>query len=213
MYFPGLKWLANFVSGTYVRLFFGAKAYGSTAQDYPGGGLIASNHVSFLDPIIVGTTWKEDVHFLARDSLFKIPILGSCFTHFNVHPVARGELSLSAVKTICRLCKEGKKVILFPEGRRSDTDSFQKAKGGIGFLAMRAGVPVIPCYVHGSYDAWNRHQRFPSLSGTVACVFGKPIPFIPDPDQCKKKQQQLFADTIMLEIAKLKEWYLNEFPE
>ncbi|MBS0655119.1 MAG: 1-acyl-sn-glycerol-3-phosphate acyltransferase [Verrucomicrobia bacterium] len=179
------------------------KSYLPEEGIYPGGAIIAANHASHFDPPLIAISWPEPIHFLARKSLFDVPLLRPVITRLNAHPLG-GKHDLSSLKLACRLLQEGKKILVFPEGTRSTDGEISEFKNGISLLAKRSGCPVIPTYIHGSFDLWPRSRALPRLCGKrTACVFGKPIWFQPE----NEENQELFADRIKQEIELLREKY------
>jgi 1-acyl-sn-glycerol-3-phosphate acyltransferase len=142
------------------------------------GAIIAANHASFLDPPLIAVSWPEPIHFLARKELFTNPILRTIITNLNAYPVGTTGDTTSSIKLACKLLQEGKKVLIFPEGSRSYNGTIDTFKNGITLLAKRSGCPVIPAYIHGSYELWPRTRARPRFFGErTACFFGPPIPF------------------------------------
>ncbi len=172
------------------------------------GGILAANHSSYLDPPIIGVSCPQEVHFLARDTLFKSPLFGWLIRALNTHPVKRGQGNIAAMKKALEFIEEGKKVVIFPEGTRSPTGDLQKGQAGIGLLVQRSHCKVFPIYIHGTFDIWSIHRSKPLLKGQTACVFGKPLAFHISEETDKKEAHQQIINQIMGAIAKLQEWYL-----
>jgi len=201
-----LYWIVIRLTRFYFKVFFRHRVYGME-HFYKGGAILAANHTSFFDPPIVSCSWPEQVHFLARESLFRNFLFGGLIRALNAHPVS-GEVSdISTFKTICQLLKEGKKVVLFPEGTRSFDDSLGPIKPGIGLLISRTDTAIVPAYVHGAYQAWNRSRRLPKLWGKTACVFGTPICWKEFAHMEKREAHQAIADRLTQSILALKVWY------
>ncbi len=140
-----------------------------------GGIIIASNHASYLDPPIVGVASRyRIVRFMARDTLFETRWLGWLLTRFGVVALDRTKGDVGAIKTAIRLLKAGNCVCLFPEGTRSVDGELQEAKGGIGFLIHKAGVPVVPAFIQGTYQAWPKGAK-KLVSYPVSIAFGPVI--------------------------------------
>lgn len=125
-----------------------------------GPFIIAGNHLSFLDPVAAGLTTKRQVCFLARASLFKNSIFKWWGKAVGVIPIERGRFDLGAIKGSLEKLNKGFIVALFPEGTRSKNGSIQDPKGGVGFLAVKANVPVVPLFIKGSDKALPRHSIF-----------------------------------------------------
>jgi cytidylate kinase len=158
----------------FFRLFFRLRVDG--LEHFPSGAaIIAANHTSLYDPEVVSISCPEEVHFLAKESLFRIPILGKLIRILNSHPVSRGGSDAATFRLILQLLQEGKKVILFPEGRRSRDGKVQPLEKGLPFLVQKAKCRIIPTYVSGTFEAWPRGRRFPKLFGKITCSFGSPI--------------------------------------
>jgi 1-acyl-sn-glycerol-3-phosphate acyltransferase len=172
----------------------------------PGRALIAPNHTSFYDPPIIAISCQEEIAFLARKSLFS-KTLGPLIRKLNAYPVTGTSQDLNSFKLICWLLNENKKVVIFPEGSRSQTGELGSIKSGIGMLAMRGHSPIIPAYIHGSYNVWNRTRCFPKIFGKTACVFGSPIHWEDFNHLGKKESQEAIAETLKHAIQNLKKWY------
>lgn len=175
----------------------------------PGRALIAPNHASFYDPPIIAISCPEEVAFLARKSLFSKAVLGSIIRKLNAYPVSGTPQDLNSFKLVCQLLNENQKVVVFPEGMRSSSKELAPVKSGIGMLAMRCHSPIIPVYIHGSYDVWSRKRAFPKMSGRTACVFGSPVHWQDFSHLGKKESQEAIAAHVRNAIHALKAWYDN----
>ncbi len=187
------------------HLFYNFRVYG-LEHSYSGGALIASNHVSFFDPPVLAVAYPDEVHIMARETLFR-SFFGKCISKLNTHPVKGGATNLGVMKIMCSLLKEGKKVILFPEGTRPYKDELGEIKPGVGMLIARTETAVIPTYIHGNYKVWNRKHRFPKLSGSIACVFGSPILWESFKHMNKKEAQIAISKKLREAILALRKWY------
>lgn len=192
----------------FASIFYRHRVYGK--ENIPwGGGMIAPNHCSFLDPPLVGISCPDKIHFLARETLFHFPPFAWLIRQLNTHPVHRGKGNINTLKMALELVQSGKKVVIFPEGKRSMDGELQNGQLGVGMLVQRARCRVIPVYIHGTYLAWNARRKFPKLWGKTACVFGKPIEYVESRAEDKKEAQAEIVDTIMEKIADLRAWYLK----
>ena len=173
-----------------------------------GGAILASNHASFYDPPLVAISWKEPIAFLARRTLFHNFLLRALITRLNAYPVSSTDLG--SLKLACSLLEEGKKILIFPEGTRTKKGDIQHFRNGVTMLAERAQCPIIPIYVHGSFEAWPYKKRFPKFFGKkTACVFGKPIFLDQFAHMEKRERQQKITEHLQNEIMRLREWYLH----
>ncbi|NGX46244.1 MAG: Cytidylate kinase [Chlamydiae bacterium] len=193
------------LSSWLLKLFYRHRIYG-LEHYFEGAAIIAPNHTSYLDPPIVATSWPEEVHFLAKEALFKNPLFGSFIRAVNSHPVHGDAADVAVFKKILKLLGEGKKIILFPEGGRSDGE-LTPLKPGIGLLLARSKAAIIPAYIHGAHTAWGRRHKFPKLWGKTACVFGSPILWQPFAHMEKKEAQEAIKKALFEAIQALKNWY------
>lgn len=190
----------------FFRLFYKAKIYGEKEHFFKGRAIIAGNHVSFYDPPFVGVGWQEVIHYFARPSLFEKPVLGFLLRSYNVHPLP-SDSPTSAIKFISKLLKEGLKVVIFPEGTRSKEDRIMDPKSGFVMIAHRTQSPIIPVYVGGAYDIWNRFRKKPKLSGRLVCVFGSPLRWERFEALDKKQAQEAMMTQWQKSVEALRDWY------
>ena len=132
-----------------------------------GGVLLCSNHISNLDPPVVGITCPRPISFMAKAELFDSPIFGKILKKVNAFPVKRGMSDREALRTGLKALKDGHVLGLFPEGTRSKTGELGKGLAGAGFFAMRTDAKVIPCAIIGHYKFMNR----------IKVVYGEAIDF------------------------------------
>jgi 1-acyl-sn-glycerol-3-phosphate acyltransferase len=203
---PFLYRLINCLAWCFLKLFYRIRIYG---QEHfcKGAAIVAANHVSFLDPPILGIACPEEVHFLARQSLFKIPILSWLMRKANTHPLKGDGGDTAVFKMVCSMLNQGKKVVLFPEGKRSYDNVLSPIKPGISLFISKTHAAVIPAYIFGTFEAWPRVQLFPKLWKTLGCVFGSPISWGQFKHLDKKEAQEVFAQTLTEAISKLRRWY------
>ena len=160
----------------------------------PGSGVIAANHCSNYDPPVLSISCPEEVHFLAKKSLFEVPLLGRLIRMLNSHPLAGQGGDVQTFKQVLQFLQEGKKVILFPEGTRSADGSLQPLERGLSFIVKKAKCPIFPCYIKGTYPAWPIHQKLPKLFGKIYCVFGPPIEWGDFEGLDKKEMEQKITE-------------------
>jgi 1-acyl-sn-glycerol-3-phosphate acyltransferase len=136
-------------------------------ENFPkeGGVLLCSNHIDNLDPPVVGITAPRPVHFMAKEELFSVPLLGKIVPHLNAFPVKRGMSDREALRKGLNILKEGKVLGLFPEGTRSKNGELGKGLAGAGFFALRTDAKVVPCAIIGPYKSFH----------SLKVVYGKPI--------------------------------------
>ncbi|MEJ0000142.1 MAG: lysophospholipid acyltransferase family protein [Verrucomicrobiota bacterium] len=168
-----------------------------------GGVLIVSNHASYLDPTTVGWAIGREIFFLGRKTLFKPPVFSWLLPWCNVLPIDRDGHDVSGLRRIIRKLREGDGVLIFPEGTRSPDGTLQKAEPGAGLVALKAGVPILPARVFGSFECLSRHQKRLRF-GPLRVVIGKPyLPAVPARGKEKEAYAQV-ANEMMARIAELK---------
>jgi 1-acyl-sn-glycerol-3-phosphate acyltransferase len=181
------------------------------AENVPRTGpvILASNHASFLDPPLVGCALPRPINYLARESLFRFPIIGAILRSWNAVPVDRDGAGAKGLKMILERLLDGGGIILFPEGTRTSDGRLQSARSGIGLTVIKSDAPVVPVRVFGTWEAWNRHMKLPRPR-RVGVIYGKPLDFRELRAEAKtcpkprlKQIYQEVADRLMAEIAKL----------
>ena len=126
-----------------------------------GPVLLVSNHLSVLDPPLVGGAADRQLSFLAKAELFEIPMFGRLIRALNARPVRREGADASALREALRTLAEGRALLVFPEGTRGTEGELRPAKAGAGMLAVLSGAAVVPVYITGSGRAWPRGRRLP----------------------------------------------------
>ncbi|HTI49853.1 MAG TPA: lysophospholipid acyltransferase family protein [Planctomycetaceae bacterium] len=168
-----------FISQVIVGIAFAVwlrfKARGVERLPPEGGGLLLSNHQSFLDPLLVGLPIRRPISFLARDTLFKVPFVGWMLRHTYVLPLNRDGGSSGAIRETLRRMEQGFLVGVFPEGTRSADGALGTFKPGFAALVRRTDLPIFPVGVAGANRALGRGAWF-IKPYPVCVVYGEPIP-------------------------------------
>ncbi len=178
----------------------------SGVENIPTSGpfLLAGNHASHLDPPAIGSNVPRQIAFFARKTLWKGGVLSWWMDQAGCIPVDRdGGSDVSAIKRVLRTLQDGKALILFPEGTRSRDGSFQKPKSGVGMIACRAKVPVVPVRIFDSHKAWGRGGIL-NPGVPVSITYGKPLQIEEIEDKSAGKQRyQVASERIMTAISNL----------
>ncbi len=156
-----------------------------------GGALYICNHQSFLDPMLMSFALRRPMNYMARESLFRPPIFRNIIRSLNAFPVKRGKADLAALKKAMRLLKDGRQVVVFPEGTRTKDGRIGKFLPGVAMLAQRAAEWTVPVLIEGAFDAWPRWQTLPR-PGSVVVRYARPIP----QSQAKNKSAEEFVGDV-----------------
>jgi len=161
----------------YCKIFYRFKVTGQDNIPKQGGIVFATNHQSFIDPILVGGACKSRHPYkLARASLWNNKILGPLISSLNAIPVARDQADTQAVRQCISILKEGSALLVFPEGTRTTDATVGPFKPGTMLMIKRSKATVVPVSISGAFEIWPRKQKLPKLFGKVALHYGKPIP-------------------------------------
>jgi 1-acyl-sn-glycerol-3-phosphate acyltransferase len=155
-------------------VFFDLKVYGVENVPNTGGVLLLSNHLSFLDPACIGVQIRRPASYLAKSELFDVPVFGRVIPRLNAFPVRQGAGDIGAVRETIKRLKEGRVLTVFPEGARSLNGELQPLQGGFTLIVRKAGVPIVPVGIDGSYQAWRRGAALPKCA-PVRVKFGPPL--------------------------------------
>ncbi len=185
-------------------MFFRGEVEGTAHLPRSGAFLIASNHASHLDPPFVGCQVPVQMAFFARKTLWKPGLASWWLDGVGTIPVDRdGGSDVAAIKRVLGALKQNRPVILFPEGTRSPDGKLQTPKPGVGLLACRTAVPVVPARIFGSFEAFGRDGKL-RLGTPVDVVFGKPLqPSEYDNPADGKERYQRASERIFKAIAAL----------
>ena len=168
-----IYYITYFLTKVLSWVYFPFTAYHTERIPRQGGFILASNHISNLDPVLLGIASVRRMNFMAKVELFK-GALGYFLTKLGAFPVKRGESDFSAMREALRRLKEGQALLIFVEGTRRIGNEPTKAQAGVGFLAMKAGVPIVPVYVQGTNKVMAPGTKF-FKRGRVYATFGAPF--------------------------------------
>ena len=185
-----------------ARTFFALSVEGEEHVPKQGPIILAPNHVSNLDPVLVGIAMRRRVHFMAKKELFRNPLIGWFLRAVQAYPVTRERVDPSTLKRTLSFLAAGRVVMMFPEGTRGDGRALRPAKPGIAVVAARSGAVVVPVF------HWGAEQVLPRGSRRVRRVplrvrFGPPLRFPPNvrPD---REALEAFGREVMERIASLR---------
>jgi len=180
-------------------IWFRARTRGLENLPERGGVLLLMNHQSFLDPLVVGVWMNRPISYLARDSLFRVPVLGWLLRHTYVTPINRSGGSSAVIRQAIEQLEQGFLVGIFPEGTRSSDGKLGRLKPGFLAIVRRTDVPVIPVGIAGTERALGRGCWFPKPR-RVRVVIGKPIPPQELTELSEKERKDEMLDVVAARI-------------
>lgn len=191
-------WLYDFAVYTFWGLFgsvWRMRAHGRENVPKTGPLIIACNHVSNLDPPVLGTACPRRISYMAKQELFAIPVLGPLITAVGAYPVDRQGSATAAIKRSVEVLRAGGVVGIFPEGGRNITGE-NEVRGGVALLASLGKAPVVPACIVGTGNA-SRLAQF-------HVIFGKPLSLPPD-RKASREEMANFTAEVMRAIRSLPE--------
>ena len=140
--------------------------------------IVACNHASNLDPLIVGCFFPRMLRYLAKEELFTNWLFGACIKALGAVPVSRSSnaSAAGALKGFMKLYQEGSDVLIFPEGGRTLDGKLQPLEAGVALIAAHEHAPILPVFIHGSFKAMPPGSAFVKPS-KLRVTFGKPLRF------------------------------------
>jgi 1-acyl-sn-glycerol-3-phosphate acyltransferase len=191
------------------RFYFRWRVFNPERVPESGPVILACNHASFLDPPLVGAGLRRPIHYLARASLFRFPVMAAILRSWQVVPVDRDGGTGRGLKAILDRLERGGAIILFPEGTRTMDGRLQPARAGIGLAVIKSSAPVVPVRVFGTFEAYGKRRGWPRPR-QLTVKYGLPLDFAPlraEAQTCAKPRvKQIYqeaADAIMAAIARL----------
>ena len=158
-----------------LRALYGFRVEGGDREPASGPLLIVSNHVSDLDPLVVGAALRRRVHFMAKVELFRPPLLRWWVSSCGGFPVRRGEVDRQAFRTARTILEHGGALVMFPEGTRaSSLYDIRPPEPGAAWLAVRTGAAILPVAVIGTDRVLPRGAHKPGR-GTIRVRIGDAI--------------------------------------
>lgn len=190
-----IYWISYFSLKLLSQFFFPIRVFGRDSLPSDGGFIIASNHASNMDPFILGLASKRRLSYVTKESLFKNRILRFLLYRVDAFPIKRNTTDFRAVREALRRLKKGAPVVLFPEGTRKGINGQKKVQPGIGFIATKAGRPVVPTYISESEKVLPPGQKM-LRRHRVTVIFGEPLYFTPEefyPDIASRIMEKIFS--------------------
>jgi 1-acyl-sn-glycerol-3-phosphate acyltransferase len=158
------------------RWYFRFRVEGAGHVPVAGPCVLAANHTSYIDPIVLAMASPRPVHFIVDREQYQRPLVHWVAVRTGAIPVENDPRDLGSLRRALLALRQGAVLGIFPEGGRSDDGRLKPVKPGAALLALRAEVPLVPAGIVGAYRAYSRHHRVPRPS-PITVRFGPPIPF------------------------------------
>lgn len=182
------------------RLLFSVEYHGLENVPLRGAVILAGNHPSYLDPVLVLLPVDRPIRFMGWDLLFKIPVLGQIFRALGAFPVdlrkGKGE---AAFQQALRVLNEGEALGIFPEGQRSEQGPMGELRTGVARLAIESGAPIVPITIGGASRAWPKWKLLPKPAKLVV-RFHEPLQLNPG-DCAERRNDKAFHQQVMQQVA------------
>ena len=156
-------------------LSFRLKTHGRDNVPREGAAILAANHASFLDPILVGICARRPVRFLVANDFYRSPRLHIALRWLGAIPVGGDAGMVRSFRHIGEVIRRGGLLGIFPEGGITRDGSMRPFRAGASVLALRMGVPLIPIHLGGTFEALPRYAKWPRFV-PVTVRIGSPIP-------------------------------------
>lgn len=183
------------------KILFAVEYYGLENIPKNGAVILAGNHPSYLDPLLVALPVKRVIRYMAWDALFKIPLLGWLIKALGAFPVdirrGKGE---SAFREACKVLLNGDALGIFPEGQRSEQGPMGELRTGTARLAIETGAVIVPITIGGASRAWPKWKLLPKPAKIIV-RYHKPIR-LSDTDREILRDDKEFHQKIMRDMAK-----------
>jgi 1-acyl-sn-glycerol-3-phosphate acyltransferase len=159
---------------TLARLALRLRTAGVEHVPAAGPVVLAPNHVTYLDPILVTIPVRRVLHYMALEPFFRVAGLGALMRWCRAFPVREDELDAGAVRAALRLLRAGEALVIFPEGGRSPDGRLGPFRPGAFRLALAAEAPVVPVTIAGAHAVWPVGRRLPR-PGRVTLTYHAPL--------------------------------------
>ncbi|MGB6370283.1 MAG: lysophospholipid acyltransferase family protein [Atribacterota bacterium] len=155
--------IARAIAWVILKIFWQMKVEGFENIPKEGAVIIASNHVSYLDPAVLAASLNRKIYFITKKEVFKNGFVSFILKNLNAISVDRGNADILAFKKAINILREEKVLGIFPEGTRSSNGELQELKLGTIKIAMKTEVPILPVGIIGTHKIYPRGIKFPIL--------------------------------------------------
>ncbi|TME21892.1 MAG: 1-acyl-sn-glycerol-3-phosphate acyltransferase [Chloroflexi bacterium] len=201
MTYAFMRGLMRFMTSTFLVGLFTVEG----RENVPRRGplVVCANHFATLDPPMVPAYLpRADTWNMAKSEYFRKPLMRWIFTRYHAFPVVRHSADRAALRRAFDLLKAGEVLIIYPEGTRIESGELATPEPGAGFIAQKAGCPVLPVALTGTRECLPKGSRWPRRV-PVTLRFGKPFLLPQRRPNGERISHEEASDAIMLAIAEL----------
>jgi len=196
--------LVYYISKYFFRLIFlfalKVKVVNKNNEALSGGMVIASNHLSNWDPVIIGVYLRRRLNFMAKEELFFNKLFGKIIRIHGAFPVKRGKADVQALKQALKILKNQEALCLFPEGTRSKTGELGEFQQGVAMIALKSGAKIQPVALRGTENAFKKFR--PEITIIIGEAF--------DPQMLGQEEKKGLADILTKNLReKINQLYLD----
>jgi 1-acyl-sn-glycerol-3-phosphate acyltransferase len=196
------------ISNTAFSLGFSLRWEGTRNMPATGPVLAIANHQSYLDPPAIGLSTPRRLVYLARASLFRNPFFGALIRGLSAVPIDQDGVGKEGIRLILEQLRQGKAVLVFPEGTRTPDGTMQPLRPGVHLILKKMSAPIVPIGIAGAYDAWPVWRKYPqpaplflpATSSTIAVSIGKPLD--PEPFAAMPREDAMIELGKVIAVAK-----------
>ena len=193
--------MAKLIVVSFCRSYFRLEVVGHENIPKSGGVLLAPNHISYLDPVLLPVAVNRRVYSMAKEELFENPLSRFFLTRLNAFPVRRGKVDRHTLRRSLQILGQGKVLNVFPEGMINLHGTVMEGKKGVAWLALKTNAPIVPVKIIGTDNLLPDGALFPKM-GRARIIFGRPI--LCDAKSGNLKDcKKMLTETMMEEIRKL----------
>jgi 1-acyl-sn-glycerol-3-phosphate acyltransferase len=162
------------------RIYFRIEFHGADRVPRDGAVILAPNHASYADPILVSIPLRRRLRYMAWDKMFRVPVLGALMRAFGAFPVNITAGDRGALRRSLEHLRSGGALMIFPEGSRTRDGRPMAFKPGIVRLAIETGAPIVPVTIVGAYSAYSPHHTWPRPR-KLKLYYHDPVSLTPPP--------------------------------
>ncbi|MDR1290737.1 MAG: 1-acyl-sn-glycerol-3-phosphate acyltransferase, partial [Planctomycetaceae bacterium] len=183
----------------FFRVFYRARFFGYNNMPTTGGLLVAANHQSYYDPVLVAAGLRRRLNFLAKKQLFVFRPLAWLIDSLDAIPLDIDGIGYEGIKISLKRLRNNEAILIFPEGARTWDGEIDEFKKGSLSLAKQTKSAILPTAIDGCYQSWPRTNKLPYPLGKIRVIYGQPLHY----DDFKNLSEQELRELVKLKIKEL----------